>query len=695
MTTLVLDLETTVQRFDGKTDNSPFNPDNKLVSAHFGRLGWDTVDEVHSLVFHHDQKPEPDSRQLLEDMLWEADILVCHNAKFDCAWLREMGFTLPSKIVCTMVQEYCLSKGQRRLLSLKETAKRRQVTNKKSDLIDELFKSGVGFESMPLATVLEYAEADVRSCGEIYLQQVDEFKRPENQSLQKILDLSHDMLLTLLDFERNGIKIDREALIAVEDEFKAEQIALQKRLNDIVDQVMGDWPINLNSGADMTKVIYSRKVTNRDEHRRIFNIGVNANGKPLRTPRMNKAEFASSVRKTTEVVKRAVAICCDVCDGRGRIQKIKKDGQPFKNLTKCPSCDGAGALYQCTGKVAGLKLSPVDASFASINGFKTDKATLRGLIGQARLKNNDLAIEFLEKIIRLNAVSVYLDSFVKGIKTWTRQSGLLHTNFNQCVTATGRLSSTNPNFQNQPKRGFPIRKCVVSRFEGGCITEADFSSLEWICAGELSRDPQILTDIKNKKDVHRQTASIINQIEKDDVSKDQRQEAKAFTFAPLYGGMGAGEEPHVQAYFKEFFQIYRGLAGWHKQLMDGVMKTNVVQTPSGRQYEWPNAKRYSNGQISNATQVKNYPVQGFGNDLVQLSCIRAQRRFKELNLHSLIILSVHDSIVVDTHPAEVEAVSDALTWAMTNVLEEAEERWGYEFALPLPIEIETGQTWLQ
>ncbi len=137
-------------------------------------------------------------------------------------------------------------------------------------------------------------------------------------------------------------------------------------------------------------------------------------------------------------------------------------------------------------------------------------------------------------------------------------SGLLHTNFNQTVTATGRLSSTNPNFQNQPKRGFPIRKCVVSRFENGLITEADFASLEWICAGELSRDPQIIADIENKKDVHSQTASIINRIDKDTVTKDQRQAAKAFTFAPLYGGMGAGEEPHIQAYFKEFMTIYKG-----------------------------------------------------------------------------------------------------------------------------------------
>ena len=101
----------------------------------------------------------------------------------------------------------------------------------------------------------------------------------------------------------------------------------------------------------------------------------------------------------------------------------------------------------------------------------------------------------------------------------TRSNRLLHTNFNQTVTATGRLSSSNPNFQNQPKRGFPIRKCVVSRFEDGFITEADFSGLEFRVAGALSNDAQIMEDIKNGKDIHNQTASIINRIPPSEVTK--------------------------------------------------------------------------------------------------------------------------------------------------------------------------------
>ena len=123
--TLVLDLETTVQRFDGKIDNSPFNPLNKCVSAHFGWIGWDTVDEVTNLVFHHNEQGVPDSPEPLREALQEADVLVAHNAKFDVLWLKAMGMPIPPTIRCTMINEYILAKGQREKLSLKATAQRR------------------------------------------------------------------------------------------------------------------------------------------------------------------------------------------------------------------------------------------------------------------------------------------------------------------------------------------------------------------------------------------------------------------------------------------------------------------------------------------------------------------------------------------------------------------------------------------
>ena len=708
MKKLVLDLETTVQKIGGKTDNSPFNPDNSCVSAHFAWLTEDGVGEVTNLVFNHNEQTTPDSMQPLVDAIEQADVLIAHNAKFDCMWLQEMGIIIPHTIRCTMINEYILAKGQRTELSLKATAQRRDVTRKKSDLVDELFKSGTGFEAMPLDTVLEYAEADIVSCAEVYLSQQQDFAKEENQSLESIIVLMNEMLVFLLEIETNGIHVDMDKLREVKHDLTVEFKQVSRRLNEIVEEVMGDTPINLNSGVDMTKVVYSRTMVDRKEHAQIWNIGVQPNGKPLMPPRMSKSEFASAVRSTTMIVKRTDAMCCPTCNGRGSIQKYKvvnrqkngkkykMQGDPYKNPTKCADCKGLGAIYVENGTVAGLRLNPLNPSSASANGFKTDKHTTKLLISQARAKSNERAVEFLEKVSRLNALSTYLDSFVAGIETWTRHDNILHSNFNQCITATGRLSSSNPNFQNQPKRGFPVRAAVTSRFEGGKFFECDFSGLEFRVAGEVSRDPQIIEDILSGKDIHKQTASIIHQIPSDEVNKDLRASVKFHTFAPLYGSQGSGLLPHEKKYYDEFFNIYEGLGAYQKTLMDGVLRNGIVQTPSGRQYYWPNVKRLRNGRTTNATQIVNYPIQGFATgDLVPLACIRALRMFKEANLKSLLVLSVHDSICVDCYPGEEDQVIQLLFKSMRGVDEEAYERWGYKFVLPLDVEVSAGPNWLE
>jgi DNA polymerase I-like protein with 3'-5' exonuclease and polymerase domains len=690
---LVLDLETTVQKTNDKIDNSPFHPDNKIVSAHWKRLE-DTG--VKSLIFHHKEQLNPDPPEALQRALDDADIMVAHNAKFDAMWLLEAGFRLPKRIYCTMIGEYIFARGQRTELSLYATAERRDVTRKKSELVDDLFKQGIGFEAMPLNTVLEYAEADVQSCAEIYQKQQDEidFRSP---TLRPVFDLMNEMTQFLIEIERNGIAIDMTALLDVEKQFVAERDQIVKRLNDIVVSVMGDRPINLNSGTDMSMVIYSREITNKHLHREVFNIGTGPTGKPLPQPHMTTNKFAQAVRQVSRIIQKQIAVHCHTCDGTGKIRKVKKDGTLFKKDNYCPECNGKGSLYRDTGKTAGLRLSPESPRDASVNGFKTDKETVKRLIGQAHKKNNLEAVEFLQSMSRLNALETYLSSFVDGIKAWTRPDGILHANFNQTVTATGRLSSSNPNFQNQPKGGkFPVRKAVVSRFKGGFIVEADFSGLEFRVAGELSRDQQIIDDILSGKDVHKQTASIINQKPVEDITKTERQGAKAYTFAPLYGGMGANEAPHVQKYFQEFFVIYSGLSKWHKTLMDGVLLDGIVRIPSGREFFWPNAKRTKSGRITNATQVVNYPVQSFATaDIVPLACVRALQKFRELGLRSKLVLTVHDSIVVDCHPDELESVRDALVWAMMGVSTELESRFKYTPILPLNIEIEYGTNWME
>lgn len=709
---LVLDLETTIQWVEGRIDNSPKNPFNKCVAAYYGWLGFETVETVHKLIWYHNDYDGCDPVDHLEAALKRAKGLICHNSKFDIEWLQEMGFTIPPLVYDTMICEFLLAKGQRRALSLKESALRRKTKSiKKSDLVDVMFKEEkMGFEEMPLDIVNEYAEADVKATGELYIAQQDILERDHNKSLKKVIPFMNEMLLFLCEIEMNGVKIDVEALNLVELKFKSEKAQLIDDLSRIIERVMGDTPINLNSGADMTKVVYSRTVLDREAHRQTFNIGSNEAGKQLRPPFMTPNQFIEAVRATTKIVHKTQAVQCTDCEGVGSIQKYKVvtkikmgkkyrgTGDPYKNRTKCKTCSGVGAIYISTGATAGLKMTPASANDVSINGFKTDKVTIQRLISQAEKKNNLEAVEFLTKISRLNAISTYLDSFCAGIKRGTRATGFLHANFNQCIAATGRLSSGGGitlNLQNMPKRGFPVRKCIVSRFENGQIYESDYSGLEFRTACELSRDSQGIADILEGKDIHRQTASIINQCKPKDVSKDMRQSAKAFSFLPLFGGTSYGHPPHIAQYLDGFYGIYEGIYGWHQTLMDGTLKNGTVETPSGRQYFWPNVARTKNKRVTNATQILNYPVQGFSADLVQLSCIRAFRLFKQHKLKSKLILTVHDSIVVDTHPDETEQVKLILTEAMTNVGDEAEKLFNYKCIVPLDIEISGGINWLE
>ena len=694
---LVVDTEVTVKKRGNKWDNSPKNPDNKLICAQYGWLTPDGVTNPITDFYYHNELKEPADPAKFQSYLSKARGMICHNTKFDAFWLLEAGFKLPPILRCTMINEYILAKGQSRELGLGKIAEARDVTRKKSDLVDEMFKKGIGFEAMPIDVVQEYGEADIVSCGDIYLSQQAEFNTNENKPLHNIVELMNDMTWFLLEIERNGCKIDLDVLGEVEHNYRTEKEQLEKRLKEIVSEVMGDTPINLNSGQDMTKVVYSRQVMDREKHRETWNIGVDHKGKKLRPPRMNQSQFNRAVRSTTQKVYRTVAMCCKECEGYGTIQKFKKNGDPWKNRSKCPVCKGAGALYIPQGKVAGLKLVPTVPSDASINGFKTDKTTIGKLIDQAKVKGNLTAVEFLTKIKRLNAINTYLDSFVTGIQTWTRPSGLLHSTFNQCVTATGRLSSTNPNFQNLPKGSkFEVRRAIVSRFPNGKTGEMDFSGLEFRVAGMLSRDQQIIDDVLNGKDVHRQTASIILQKPEEEVTKDERSSAKAKTFQPLYGGLGMGEPAHVRQYFDSYFKLYKGLARWHKSLGDDVLARGYIQTPSGRQFAFPGAKRSRNGRVSGHTQIVNFPCQSFATaDIVPLACIRALRKFREEGLRSKLILTVHDSIVVDIHPDEIQDVGRALQWAMSGVDEELQQRFNYQAVLPLDTEYSVGENWME
>ena len=380
-------------------------------------------------------------------------------------------------------------------------------------------------------------------------------------------------------------------------------------------------------------------------------------------------------------MRKTIANKCLPCNGKGVIRKIKVDGSPYKKYSKCDECFGEGFVYSNMAKLAGFNQRPRSVYDIAEAGFRTDRITLNKIAGEAEGEFR----EFIDAVIRHNAISTYLNTFVDGLKNFTNKNNLLHPKFMQAVTATGRLSSRDPNFQNQPRGGtFPIRKVIQSRFEDGKIMEVDFAQLEFRTAVFLAQDKQGMKDIKNNIDVHQYTADIIG------VS---RQDAKAHTFKPLYGGTTGTEDE--KKYYKKFAEKYADITQWHNELQTQAITYKQIKLPTGREYSFPYAERMPWGGSSYSTQIKNYPVQGFATaDIVPLACIKIYKLMKEQKVKSLLINTVHDSIVADVYPGEEAVMSKIFKQGTASVIPALKEYYGINFNIPLDTDVKMGYDWL-
>ena len=504
------------------------------------------------------------------------------------------------------------------------------------------------------------------------------------RTLLPTLRLSLEMTETLTEIERNGLKINLTTLKEIETEFQAELEELEIRLNDMAREAMGDTPINLASPDDRSILLYSRRVVDKKEWSRVFNLGHEMRGatmKPKQRVRMKKTVFASTVRRMTEVVRKTVGSRCAGCVGFGRVRPVNKNGEPSKALRICKPCNGAGVIYTPTSEVAGFKVVPRDPYDTASAGFKTDKTTLE----DRAIELSGDAKEFATAYIRYNALRTYLNTFVEGMKNNVDENGIIHPEFMQCVTATGRLSSRNPNFQNMPRGStFIIRRAVESRFEGGSILEGDYAQLEFRVAGFLADDEGIKHDVEIGTDVHNYTASVIG---------CSRQDAKAHTFKPLYGGVSGTEDQ--KRYYSAFKEKYNGVTKWHEELQKHAVMKKHIRLPSGRQYAFPQARWTDWGTATDRTAICNYPVQGFATaDLLPMSLILLDRKVRELGMKSVICNTVHDSIVMDVYPSEEKQCIDVMAECMLAIPMESKERYGIEYNMPVGIELKIGKNWL-
>jgi len=683
---LVLDIENKVT--DGNP--SPYHVDNYLVCVGHAPV-TDKVENVTVTWFKHNEYRDASANDFteLQIALDKADLLIGHNIKYDMSWLYECGFTYTGDLYDTMIGEYLLARGEKLSLSLAESCKRRNVTQKKSELIEEYFSNKVGFEAMPIALVGEYNKYDIISCGELYLEQDRLFRTEEYKSMLPIVELTNEMTKVLIDIERNGLAIDIKALETVRRTYDNERTFRSAQNKDIVKEVMGDKPFNLSSPEQLSEIIWSRKVTDKYEWAKVFGIGTRAGGTGKYKNRIPRSGLNDIIKSQTTISKKTQVRQCVACKGTGVIFRRKKDGTPYKKHPKCQSCNGTGYTYKNLPEVAGFKFSPTSVDQVTANGFATDKTTLGALVEIAEHQSMDKATLFLSNMQRINALDTYINSFCKGIQQNVYDNGILHPQVNQVRTATGRLSSSKPNFQNLPRGSTAkVRKAIVSRFEGGKVLEGDFAQLEFRTAVWVADDPVGRKEINEGFDVHAYTSKVLTEAGQ----PTSRQDAKARTFRPLYGGMSGS--PAEVAYNKSFIAKYNRIGDWHKSLQEEAIANKTITTITGRQFAFPKVARTKYGSTF-ATQIKNYPVQSIATaEIVPLACILFKEILDLKKYKSLIINTVHDSIVVDVHPDEIDTIPFELKKAMLKVPERLLSQFNLTLDVPMEVDLKIGDDWL-
>jgi DNA polymerase I-like protein with 3'-5' exonuclease and polymerase domains/predicted RNA-binding Zn-ribbon protein involved in translation (DUF1610 family) len=685
---LVLDVENTVTNRGGKVHLDPFEETNRLVQVGVQEV-ITGIQNIYN--FDHVEAHDFDGSQArqLQSKLDKATLLIMHNAQHDMPWLWESGFKYDGPIYDTMLAEYVLMRGnhvemtstgsfKKKSISLANCAERRNLDFQKGDTLKTYFKDGYNTNEIPLKELTYYLQCDLSTTRVLYVALQEDYAKPESESLINIRDITFKVCLSLSRMYSSGLKVDLDALESVRSEFETEKAEIEERLQVKVRKLMGDTPINLNSPAQMSEVVYSCKPIDKKEWVQLFEF--------TKTDK----EYKDAVKANTTYVRKTTAFTCPDCSGTGSVYRIKKDGTKFSRPNKCKSCESRGYQLKKSNELAGLGFMPPSKSWVSANGFSTGKDNLSALMTTARANKMDSAVDFLKDLKRLSAISSYLSSFVEGISNFTKKDGYLHVGLTQHITSTGRFSGRNPNMQNMPRGGtFPVKKVFVSRWEGGHICECDFAQLEFRVAAFLAQDDVAISEIESGFDVHSYTAEVIT----DAGQSTTRQEAKEHTFAPLFGATGYGRTPAEASYYHQFIEKYKGIARWHKKLGDEAIRYQKITNVGGRQYAFPNTERRANGLPTNFTMIKNYPVQGFATgDIVPVVLVELENRL--MPMRSTLVNSVHDSMVIDIHPYEKDQVIEIINTMNMDLHQIIYDYYKVKMNVPLLLEAKIGPNWL-
>ena len=300
------------------------------------------------------------------------------------------------------------------------------------------------------------------------------------------------------------------------------------------------------------------------------------------------------------------------------------------------------------------------------------------------------------KILEYRQLTKLKSTYADGLAGYIQQDGRIHGKFNQTVTATGRISSTEPNLQNIPVRvelGRMIRKVFVPE-EGYVFVDADYSQIELRVLAHCSGDEQLIKAYREEADIHRITASQVFHVPFDEVTDLQRRNAKAVNFGIVYGisSFGLSQDLSITRkeaakYIEDYFHTYPGIKAFLDDAVAHAKENGYVKTLFGRRRPVPELASSNFMQRSFGERVAmNAPIQGTAADIMKIAMIGVNKRLKEQKMKSRLVLQVHDELLIETHHTEIDTVKEILR-------EEMEQ--AAVLAVPLEIDMHTGNNWYE
>jgi DNA polymerase-1 len=302
--------------------------------------------------------------------------------------------------------------------------------------------------------------------------------------------------------------------------------------------------------------------------------------------------------------------------------------------------------------------------------------------------------EIARKILEWRELAKFKGTYIDVLPRLADKDGRVHTSFNQCVTATGRLSSSDPNLQNIPVRGEwarRLREAFISD-EGYVLISADYSQIELRVLAHISEDPALIEAFRKGEDIHALTASSLFGVSLEEVTEELRRKGKTVNFGIVYGisefglakELGISEE-EAKEYIEQYFQKFPKVKEYVNKTIEEAQEKGYVRTIFGRKRPLPELLS-SNKMVREFGKraAINAPVQGTAADLIKLAMVRIHKRIKEMGLPARLLLQVHDELLMEARKDIKEEAKKILKEEMENV---------YPLAVPLVVKIGEGNNW--